>query len=126
MRKIIYFLLVLSAAVFVYTMAYAASVTLSWTAPVSHYNDPNSGACDRYDLRYATATITEANFASATQLITGAPKTPGATENYSYTLPDKVHYYFAVKSYNVGNSDSAISNIAQKNLLPPAAVSDLR
>jgi hypothetical protein len=73
------------------------SVQLSWTAPG---DDSLSGTADLYDLRYATTTITAANFAGATQ-VTGlpAPGSPGASQSFTVTgLQPSTTYWFAIKT----------------------------
>ena len=56
-----------------------SAVTLSWTAPG---DDGNTGTAATYDIRYSTALITAANFASALQ-VTGepSPKSAGSSES---------------------------------------------
>jgi|WetSurMetagenome_2_1015567.scaffolds.fasta_scaffold372905_1 hypothetical protein len=103
------------------SIASAANVTLTWTAPA----DEGNVAVTSYKLVYSSSgTITEANFNNATVIATGTPKTPGQVESYLTNLTDGKHYYFAVKS--VGKTGtSSISNVAQANFFAPAPITDL-
>lgn len=86
------------------------TMTLNWEAP----EDTEWGTVTSYDMRRSTSTITEGNWASATQL-TGEP-TPQANPNeetYIATgLTPATTYYFAVKSTDGSGNISAISNVA--------------
>ncbi len=86
------------------------SVTLSWTAPG---DDGISGTAASYDIRYSTANITEANWASATQ-VSGEPLPQIAGTNQSMTisgLSTATTYYFAMKTSDEVPNTSALSNI---------------
>lgn len=88
----------------------AKSVRLNWTAVG---DDGNTGTALSYDIRYSTASITAANFASATQ-VSGAsvPKASGSAETITISgLSGFTNYYFAVKAIDEGNNASAISNL---------------
>ena len=104
----------------------ATSLTVTWTAPYAHNDDPASGAVASYDLRYSANPITDANFATATALTTTTPKAPGQNESYSFTIPDLNKYYLAIKSTNAEGVVSPISNIAVKDFFPPAPVANLQ
>jgi hypothetical protein len=98
-----------------------SGVTLDWTAP---FDDDTSGVAASYDLRFAVAPITEANFAQATQ-IAGEP-TPGP-ENTPHTvivsgLNPGTLYYFAIRTTDIAGNTSLISNVASLATLqlPPA------
>ncbi|MFH1061263.1 MAG: fibronectin type III domain-containing protein [Candidatus Omnitrophota bacterium] len=86
------------------------SANLSWSAPG---DNGSSGTATSYDIRYSTALISEANWASATQA-TGEP-TPliaGTTQTLSITgLSSETKYYFAIKASDEAANQSAISNV---------------
>jgi sugar lactone lactonase YvrE len=95
------------------------NVTLAWTAPG---DDGGQGLASAYDLRYSTATITEANWAGATQW-TGepAPKTSGQTENVTVSdLAPGVTYYFALKTRDSDGNEAVLSNVASSTVASPA------
>jgi hypothetical protein len=86
------------------------SATLSWTAPG---DNGSTGTATSYDVRYSTAAITTANWASATQA-TGEP-TPlvaGTTQTLSITgLSPLTKYYFAIKTTDESANQSSLSNV---------------
>ena len=87
-----------------------SSVQLSWTAPG---DDGATGTATTYDVRYSTSTITEGNWASATQA-TGepSPQVAGSAESFTVTgLSPATTYYFAVKTSDEVPNESAISNV---------------
>jgi len=95
----------------------ANSITIHWTAPG---DDSASGTASQYDIRYSTANITDANWASATQ-VSGEP-TPhiaGTAEAMVVTgLQPNTIYYFAIKTADEIPNWSAISNIAHSSTAP--------
>lgn len=98
-----------------------SSALLSWTAPG---DDGATGTAALYDLRYSTATITEGNWASATQ-VTGEPTPSAAGAGESMTvsgLSAATTYYFAIKTSDEVPNQSPISNIASitTSAAPPA------
>jgi hypothetical protein len=87
----------------------STSIQLSWTAPG---DDGTTGKASSYDLRYSLATITEANFQSATKATTPAPSDPGATETVTVTnLQSSTKYYFALKTLDEASNAAPISNV---------------
>ena len=77
--------------------AQSSSISLNWTAPG---NDGNSGTAARYDIRYSTAPITDANFSVAWQ-VPGLPPPSAAGTRQSVRVNDLVNnavYYFALKT----------------------------
>jgi len=89
------------------------SVLLQWTAVG---DDSLTGNATQYDLRYSTAVITAANFASATR-VTGmpAPAAQGATESYRVTgLSPSTTYWFAIKAGDDMGNWALISNVVSK------------
>ncbi|MFI5371501.1 MAG: fibronectin type III domain-containing protein [Candidatus Eisenbacteria bacterium] len=107
------------------------SVTLTWTTPG---DDSLVGTAAQFDIRYSTAAITAANFASATRW-TGAP-TPAAPGTQQTTLVTGLSpattYYFAMKTGDEVPNWSAISNMVSKttaaapDIIRPAALSDVQ
>ncbi len=89
----------------------ATSTTLTWTAPG---DDGYIGAATGYDIRYATFTITEDNWSSATQCSdTLTPKLAGSTETFTVNkLQPNTTYYFVIKAKDDSGLWSALSNIA--------------
>ncbi|HHL72334.1 MAG TPA: T9SS type A sorting domain-containing protein [Bacteroidetes bacterium] len=87
----------------------STSIGLQWTAPG---DDGSTGQASSYDIRYSTAPITGANFASAT-VATGAPapSVAGTTESFTVTgLVAGNSYYFAIKTTDDAGNVSAVSN----------------
>jgi fibronectin type 3 domain-containing protein len=88
------------------------SVVLNWLAPG---NDGDSGTAHRYDLRYSTSPLTEANWNSAVQ-VDGVPKpmTAGTLQSMEVAgLEPGTMYYFGIKAYDQANQASELSNIVQ-------------
>ena len=105
----------------------ATTVDLSWTAPG---DDGATGTATGYDIRYSTSTITEGNWASATQA-TGepSPQVAGSAEGFTVTgLSSDITYYFAIKTSDEIPNESAISNVpsaATPDITAPDAITDL-
>ena len=105
----------------------ATSIQLTWTATG---DDGNAGTATQYDLRYSTAAINAANFASATRWVaTPTPGAPGTSQTTTVTgLTPSTTYYFAIKTADDASNWSAISNIVTKatpaapDVTPPAAI----
>jgi len=107
-----------------------SSIDLAWTASG---DDGSTGTATTYDIRYSTSTISEGNWAAATQ-VTGEP-TPsiaGTAESMTVSgLSATTTYYFAIKISDEVPNTSTISNISNSTTLAaadttaPAAVSDL-
>lgn len=94
------------------------SAILSWTATG---NDGNEGAAAVYDLRYATAPITNENFSQATPINnTPIPKLAGEKEQFeARDLPSNTKLYFAIKALDYHQLASGLSNIAQTQTKAP-------
>ncbi|NOK33634.1 hypothetical protein HMI49_10530 [Corallococcus exercitus] len=85
-----------------------ASIRLDWQAPG---DDGVLGTAARYELRYATSSITDATFDSAT-LVTGvgAPQTAGTAESFTVTgLTEGTTYHFALKTFDGADNGSALA-----------------
>jgi hypothetical protein len=110
--------------------ATTTSIVLNWTAPG---DDGSVGTAGQYDIRYSTSTITEGNWASATQATGGpAPGAAGSAQTFTVTgLSPGTPYYFAIKTADEVPNWSALSNDAQgttaqaADTTPPAAVTNL-
>ncbi|MCX6830422.1 MAG: hypothetical protein NT002_14240 [candidate division Zixibacteria bacterium] len=89
----------------------AGEALLTWTATG---NDGNSGTAAAYDIRYAAATITEANWSNAVKLQNPpAPRPAGSNQSLLMTglVPDQL-YYFAMKAADEVPNVSSLSNVA--------------
>lgn len=92
---------------------------ISWSAPG---DDGGSGTATTYDIRYSTATITEANWASATQA-TGepAPSVAPTPEGFTITgLAPSTTYYAGIKTADEAGNWSALSNVVSDATTAPA------
>lgn len=104
------------------------SVTLSWTAPG---DDGSTGTAAQYDIRYSLSTITDANWASATQVSAEpAPSAAGTAQQFEVTgLLPSTTYYLAIKTADEVPNWSPLSNVVAKSTLaenvPPAVVAGL-
>lgn len=89
------------------------SVTLNWTAPG---DDSLSGTAAQYDLRYSTAPITAANFASATRALgTPAPAVAGTRQTFVVgNLSPNTTYWFALKTGDEVPNWSGLSNVVTR------------
>ncbi|MBI4092341.1 MAG: FG-GAP repeat protein [Candidatus Kerfeldbacteria bacterium] len=89
------------------------TVTLTWTAPG---DDLNIGTAAGYRIRHSSDSLNEASWPTAA--IAANPPTPllaGTQQSMNVTgLTPGTLYYFAVKSYDEADNESAISNIATK------------
>ena len=107
------------------------SVQLTWTAPG---DDGATGTAAEYDIRYSTAVITAANFASATA-VTGTPTPAAAGTSQSVTvsgLTPNTPYHFAMKTADEVPNWSGLSNEVQAttyaatgDTAPPATTANL-
>jgi hypothetical protein len=103
-----------------------SSMSLRWTAPG---DDGDAGTASEYDIRYSTSYITDADWASATQ-ITGepSPQAAGNIETFTVTsLNPGTTYYFAMKTADEVPNWSLLSNVAtgvttEEATVPPAPV----
>ncbi|MBU1043280.1 MAG: right-handed parallel beta-helix repeat-containing protein [Candidatus Omnitrophica bacterium] len=88
-----------------------SSASLRWTAPG---DDAGVGTAAIYDVRRSTATITTANWASATQ-VSGepTPSVAGTVQTMTVSgLNASTTYYFAMKVSDEVPNISALSNVA--------------
>lgn len=88
-----------------------SSIALSWTAPG---DDGADGTAASYVIRYATTTITAANWPSLT-IFSGAPAPLSAGTSQSVMLTGftpGTTYYFAIKSEDEAGNKSDLSNVA--------------
>jgi len=105
------------------------SITLNWTAPG---DDCNTGTAWKYDVRYSTSLITDANWNVAAQCVgEPAPQPVGNSETFTvHGLTPNTTYYFALKTADEVPHWSCLSNVASGTTLcpdpiPPAAVTNL-
>lgn len=104
------------------------SLLLAWTASG---DDGNVGTATRYDIRYYSLPLTEANWDDAVP-IAGAPLPAQAGTPQTFTveqLPAGVYLYAAIKAYDEDNNASPLSNSAKfgfpaKVQLDPSMVID--
>jgi phosphodiesterase/alkaline phosphatase D-like protein len=108
--------------------AASTSLTVTWTAPG---DDGAVGTALTYDLRYATSTITVANWASATPA-TGepSPQAAGASESFVVTgLNPNTTYYFCLITADEVPNWSGLSNVANgttsNETVPPNTIANL-
>lgn len=87
------------------------TVTLRWTAPG---DDGNVGTAALYDVRWATANITEQTWGNANQ-VSGepTPRVAGTQETFSFPLmlTNGQTYYFAIKAADEASNWSGLSNV---------------
>ncbi|NOT32619.1 MAG: hypothetical protein HOP12_00440 [Candidatus Eisenbacteria bacterium] len=107
------------------------SVTLNWTTPG---DDSLLGTASQFDIRFSTAQITAANFASATRWTTGVPAPAASGTNQSATvsgLSPNTTYWFAIKTADEVPNWAGLSNVlsrttlAAPDLIRPAAIANL-
>jgi len=105
-------------------------ITLDWTAPG---DDLTYGTADSYDVRYATTTLSENNWASST-VVSGitAPQTASSTESATVTgLDEGTTYYFVIQTTDADANESELSNVVQAttdsvpDVTPPTIPSDI-
>jgi chitodextrinase len=94
----------------------ANSILLTWTATG---DDSLTGTASQYDLRYSTALITAANFASATSAVNEpAPGESGTSQSHTVTgLQPATTYWFAIKTADDAGNWSLISNVISRTTL---------
>jgi len=93
-------------------------ITVTWTAPG---DDGNNGTASEYDVRYAAAPITEANWDEATPCEgEPTPQSAGSSEAFAITgLSPGITYYFALKTGDEVPNWAVLSNIASGTTLHP-------
>ena len=83
-------------------------------------DDSLTGQATFYSVRRSTSAITTANWASATEIATGAPGTSGTYESVFNTglSPCSAHYYYAVRLQDDVGNWSAIGSAQGWTLCP--------
>jgi subtilisin family serine protease len=104
------------------------TLTVEWTATG---DDGTRGRATRYDVRYSTSPITEANWTLASEApVPFAPNNPGTTEILNLTtLAPSTQYFVAMKVLDDVGAASLISNVLSVETadgIAPAGVTDLR
>ncbi|MBI2418771.1 MAG: T9SS type A sorting domain-containing protein [Ignavibacteriales bacterium] len=97
----------------------SSSLKLTWTAPY----DSTFGGIASYDIRYSTSMIDTLNFNSAPYYALAASDSAGTPKSFVVdSLQAGTTYYFAVKSRDIWNNVSPISNIATSATLAPPVI----
>ncbi len=104
------------------------SVTVSWTVVE---DDAIHDIPASYEIRYATEPLSEANWNTATVVVTDLPAGTLASQmEYTITGLEESHrYYVGIRAKDLAGNVSTLSNqlIARtKDSIPPQAVADLR
>ena len=93
----------------------STTMGLAWTATG---DDGSTGRASRYDLRWSTSPITEANFASATPVTGPDPKVAGSAETFEVPgLAYSTVYFFALKAADEFGNTGPLSNVASGTTL---------
>jgi subtilisin family serine protease len=108
------------------------TMRLAWTATG---DDGSTGRATRYEIRYSTAPITDANFGSATLIAGGPdPQSAGHAETFDVTqISFSTTYFFAIKAFDEFNNAGGLSNVATGTTLgapnisvsPPSLAAEL-
>ena len=101
-------------------------VLVTWEATYDLQGE-DSVAVTSYDFRWSDAPITDANWATASQLVSGTPKEPFMPETLAVVLPMEsyTNYYFRAKVEDNFGNVSEISNEAvfkSDDVIPPNAI----
>jgi chitodextrinase len=103
-----------------------STATLGWSAPG---DDSLTGTATSYEIRYSTAPITAANFASATAVTGPAPAAAGTAQSAVVRgLARQVTYYFALRAVDDAGNRAALSNVPSAtttDTMAPAAIRNL-
>ncbi|HEY8922745.1 MAG TPA: S8 family serine peptidase [Polyangia bacterium] len=108
-----------------YALTPELDADLTWVAPG---DDGFAGTAARYDLRVATAPITDATFAAATAVTTLSPLHGGMIEVLHLpSLPAESTLYYALRAVDGSGNWSPLSNVATLTTpgIAPAPVTDL-
>lgn len=99
------------------------TITVSWTAPG---DDADSGTAERYDVRHAPASITEASWATCAT-IAGAPDPAAAGTEQSMTIrnPGVTSLYIALKTADEADNWSGLSNVVVGSFPAPGGIRQL-
>jgi hypothetical protein len=100
------------------------SIDLTWTAPG---DDGSTGTATFYDIRYSTSLISDANWASATQVASEpTPSVAGSSESMTVSgLSSGTTYYFAIKTSDEVPNESLISNVVNNTTTSSAEADNL-
>ncbi len=91
------------------------SVELSWSAPGDDGNDRSASV---YDVRYASTPINESNWSAATPVVgEPTPQIAGTRQQFTVLgLTSGETYYFAMKTRDNANNESALSNVLKVDM----------
>ncbi|MBK9032338.1 MAG: lamin tail domain-containing protein [Myxococcales bacterium] len=101
------------------TAVTTTTVRIMWTAPG---DDGAHGTAARYDLRWSTAPITEATFASATPAPGPAPAAAGTRQTAELEVPPVGTVYVALEAIDELGKTAALSNVVTVALPDPQPV----
>ncbi|QJC52577.1 hypothetical protein HGI30_14060 [Paenibacillus albicereus] len=89
--------------------ATASTIKLSWTAPI----DVRPGKPEKkYEIRYSTSPITEANWTVAQHVYLSLANSAGTKETYEVSgLTENSVYYFGIKTWDKAQVSSPQSNV---------------
>ncbi|RYZ47133.1 MAG: hypothetical protein EOO72_00270, partial [Myxococcaceae bacterium] len=106
---------------FTATALSGSSIRVGWAAPG---DDGDLGTATRYDLRYATAAITDATFDAATEATgVGTPQAPGTAESFTVSgLDAATTYFFALKTFDGAGNGSALATASSGTTNPCTGV----
>jgi subtilisin family serine protease len=97
---------------------HSTSLRLSWTASGENHSEGKAAA---YDIRYSSSPIDESNFDAATK-VTAPPNPPFSGEKVVYEvkgLTPQTKYFIALKSIDLFNNISSLSNVVSVTTLKP-------
>jgi len=105
------------APVIKYAYYYKDAIQLEIEAPD---DNANINRAARYEIRYSTSPITEANWNNASILANSiVPGSPGTLQKTLGYVPTTSNYYYArVKAFDVAGNSSLLSNEVSKSLMP--------
>lgn len=101
------------------TTAAATRIELRWTAPG---DDGDRGSAAAYELRWSTAPITEASFATATLASAPAPTPAGTVQVTSLAVPPVGTVYVALRAEDELGNTGPLSRVLTVALPAPAVI----
>jgi len=101
------------------TAAGPSTVVLHWTAPG---DDGAEGTAAAYDLRIASAPITEATWSAATPVPAPDPVPAGGAQQATITIPPGATVHVALRAVDEAGNQSSLSNVATATPAPVRVV----